>query len=55
MDKICVVNSSTIILNYFKIANCVIAFIIASSYGYDRVIHWLGYVCCCIDAYKNHP
>jgi hypothetical protein len=47
-DKSGVVNSSTIILNCYKIVHCVSAFEIASSCGNNEVIHRLGYVCCSI-------
>jgi hypothetical protein len=40
-----IVNSSTTILNYYKIVNHVSAFDIASPSGRDEVIHRLGYVC----------
>jgi hypothetical protein len=45
MIKYAVVNSSTTILNYYKIVNRVSAFDVASSCGRDEVIHRLGYVC----------
>jgi hypothetical protein len=48
MIKSGIVNSSTIILNFYKIANHVSAFDIASLCGHNEVIHWLGYVCCSI-------
>jgi hypothetical protein len=48
MIKSGVVNSSTTILNCYKIVNRVSAFDIASLCGCDEVIHWLGYVCCSI-------
>jgi hypothetical protein len=44
MIKPGVVNSSTTILNYYKIVNRVSAFDIASSCGHNEVIHRLGYV-----------
>jgi hypothetical protein len=43
-----VVNSSTTILNCYKIINRVSAFDIASLCGHNEVIHRLGYVCCSI-------
>jgi hypothetical protein len=45
MIKYGVVNSSTTILNCYKIVNHVSAFDVASSCGRDEVIHRLGYVC----------
>jgi hypothetical protein len=47
MIKSGIVNSSTTILNCYKIVNCVSAFDIASC-GYNEVIHRLGYICCSI-------
>jgi hypothetical protein len=46
MIKSGIVNSSTIILNCYKIVNRVSAFDIASSSGHNEVIHRLGYVWC---------
>jgi hypothetical protein len=43
-----IVNSSTIILNCYKIVNRVNAFDVASSCGYNEVIHRPGYVYCSI-------
>jgi hypothetical protein len=48
MIKSGIVNSSTTILNCYKIVNHVSAFDIASSCGHNEVIHQLGYVCCSI-------
>jgi hypothetical protein len=48
MIKSGVVNSSTTILNFYKIVNRVSAFDIASSCGHNEVIHRLGYVWCSI-------
>jgi hypothetical protein len=48
MIKSGVVNSSSIILNCYKIVNHVSAFDIASSCGHNEVMHRLGYVCCSI-------
>jgi hypothetical protein len=46
MIKSGIVNSSTTILNCYKIINRVSVFDIASSCGHNEVIHRLGYVCC---------
>jgi hypothetical protein len=48
MIKSGIVNSSTTILNCYKIVNRVSAFDITSSCGHNEVIHWLSYVCCSI-------
>jgi hypothetical protein len=48
MIKSGVVNSSTTILNCYKIVNRVSAFDIGSLCGNNEVIHRLGYVFCSI-------
>jgi hypothetical protein len=48
MIKSDIVNSSTTMLNCYKIINRMSAFDIASSCGHSEVIHRLGYVWCSI-------